>query len=54
MTGYGLEDGDIEVRVPMGQTFLFSTSPIPVLGPTQPPVQWVPEDLFTGVRQPEP
>jgi hypothetical protein len=31
---------------------IFSTSFRPVLRPTQPPIQWVPEDLFMGVKQP--
>jgi hypothetical protein len=34
------------------KNFLFSTSR-PVLGPTQPPIQWVPGALSPGVKQPE-
>jgi hypothetical protein len=30
--------------------FLFSTESRPTLGPTQPPIQWVPETLSRGVR----
>jgi hypothetical protein len=31
---------------------LFSTSSRPVLGPTQPPIQWVPGTLSPGVKRP--
>jgi hypothetical protein len=31
--------------------FLFTTACIPALGPTQPPIQWVPEALSLGVKQ---
>jgi hypothetical protein len=31
-----------------GKVFLFSTEPRPVLGPTQPPIQCVPEAIFAG------
>jgi hypothetical protein len=34
------------------KTFLFSMSSRPVLGPTQPPIQWVPRDLSPGVKRP--
>jgi hypothetical protein len=37
-TGYGLDGPGIESR--WGRDFLHL--PIPALGPTQPPVQWVP------------
>jgi hypothetical protein len=45
---------------PMGQNsspgrienFLISTSSRPVLGPTQPSLQWVPGALFLGVKRP--
>jgi len=33
--------------------FLFLTAPRPALGPIQPPIQWVPEALFLGVKRPE-
>jgi len=36
----GLPAGWSGVRVPAGD--LFTTTPIPALGPTQPPIQWVP------------
>jgi hypothetical protein len=42
-TGYGLDGRGVGVRVPVGaRFFLLCTSSRPVLGPTQPPIQWVP------------
>jgi hypothetical protein len=35
-----------------GKIFLSSTSPRPVLGPTQPPIQWVPGALSPRVKRP--
>jgi hypothetical protein len=32
------------------KNFLFPMSPIPVLGFTQPPIQWVPEALSSGLK----
>jgi hypothetical protein len=32
--------------------FLFTTLSRPALGPTQPPIQWVPGVLYLGVRRP--
>jgi hypothetical protein len=34
-----------------GKIFLLSTSSRPVLGPTQPPIQWVPRYLSLAVKQ---
>jgi hypothetical protein len=32
--------------------FIFCTACRPALGPTQPPIQWVPEELLSGVKRP--
>jgi hypothetical protein len=37
----------------MVKNLLFSTSSRPVLRPTQPPIQWVPAALSSGVKLPE-
>jgi hypothetical protein len=34
-------------------TFLFTTASRTALGPTQPPIQWVPGALSVGVKRPE-
>jgi hypothetical protein len=50
-TGYGLGGwGSISSR---GWTFLYSTTTRPALGPTQPPIQWLPGVLSPGVKRPE-
>jgi len=50
--GYGLNNWDLTLgRVNMG-FFLFTTVSRPVLGPTQPPVQWIPGALSLGVKRP--
>jgi len=42
------------VRFPVGAgIFLLATAPRPALGPTQPPIQWVPGVLSPGVKRPE-
>jgi hypothetical protein len=51
-TGYMLDGQRVGVRVPVCQDFLLSTSSGPVLGPTQPPKQWVQGALSPGVRRP--
>jgi hypothetical protein len=51
-TGYGLDGLRVRVRVLVGHNFLSSTSSRPVLGPTQPPVQWLPGALSLGVKRP--
>jgi hypothetical protein len=49
-TGYRLDDrGSILGR---GELFLYITSSRPALGPTQPPIQWVPEALSPGGVKP--
>jgi hypothetical protein len=35
-----------------GRNFLFSTSSRPTLGPTHPPIQWVPGAFSQGVKRP--
>jgi hypothetical protein len=46
-TGYRLDDRGIAVRVPVGSRTI-STSSRPDLGPTQPPIQWVPGVKLLG------
>jgi hypothetical protein len=53
-TGYGLDDQMNGVRFPVGLgVFLFDTMFRPALGPTQPPVRWVPGVLSLEVKRPE-
>jgi hypothetical protein len=53
-TGYGLDDRGVGVPSPgRVKNILFSTSSIPALGSTQPPIQRVPVALFLGVKRPE-
>jgi hypothetical protein len=40
----------VGVSVPV-KNFVFSTSSGPALGPSQPPIQWVPEALSLGVKK---
>jgi hypothetical protein len=48
-TGYGLDDrGSILER----GKILFSTASRPALGPTQPPIEWVPGAISPGVKGP--
>jgi hypothetical protein len=49
--GYGLNDRWFDSRYRLG-IFLFATAFIPDLGPTQPPIQWVPEAVSLGVKRP--
>jgi hypothetical protein len=51
--GYELNDRYSTVRFPVGAgNFLFTTASRTALGPTQPPIQWVPGALFLGVKRP--
>jgi hypothetical protein len=50
VSDYGLDDRAIRVRFPAGQRiFPVASVSRPALGPTQPPVQWVPGVLSPGV-----
>jgi hypothetical protein len=50
--GYGLDDRVSRVRFPAGLgIFLFNTSSTTALGPTQPPIKWVPGALSLGVKR---
>jgi hypothetical protein len=40
-----------EFFILMLRIFLYTTASRPAVGPTQPPIQWVPEALFLGVKQ---
>jgi hypothetical protein len=51
VSDYGLDDRAIGVRFPAEQRIFPLTSVSrPALGPTQPPVQWVPGVLSPGVK----
>jgi hypothetical protein len=47
--GCGLDDRGFECREGLG-IFLFTTASRPALGPTQPPIRWVPVALSLGVK----
>jgi hypothetical protein len=51
--GYGLDDRGLgfDSRRGLG-IFLFTTVSTTALGPTQPPIQWVPGALRSGVKRP--
>jgi hypothetical protein len=51
--GYRLDDRGSRVLFPAGagNFFLFTTASRTALGPTQPPIQWVPEAFSLGVKR---
>jgi hypothetical protein len=52
VSDYGLDDRAIGVRSRQGQRiFPLSSVSRPALGPTQPPVKWVPGVLSPGVKR---
>jgi hypothetical protein len=51
-TGYGLDGRGFGVSSPCRvKNFLLLTSSIPVMGPTQPPIKWVPGPLSSVVKR---
>jgi hypothetical protein len=48
--GYGLDDRGFESRK---SSEFFTTAYKPALGPTQPPIQWVPGAFSLGIKLPE-
>jgi hypothetical protein len=49
--GYGLDDRGFESPQGLG-IFLFTAASRPAMGPTQPPIQWVPGALSLGLKLP--
>jgi hypothetical protein len=49
VTGYGLDDGGIGVRVSIGSRIIFMSSR-PAVGPTQLRINWLPGALSLGVK----
>jgi hypothetical protein len=50
--GYGLDDGGVGVRVPVGSRIFSSPRRPDRLRPTQPHIQWIPGALSSGVKRP--
>jgi hypothetical protein len=48
--GYGLDDWGFEYRQGLG--ILFTTVSRPIMGPTQPPIQWKTGTLSLGEKRP--
>jgi hypothetical protein len=53
VTNYGLDEKGRSSSPGRVKNFLFSTSPMPALGSTQSPIEWVPGALPTGEKRPE-
>jgi hypothetical protein len=51
-TGYGLDGGEVGVRVPVREDCLLSIPSRLVLRTTQPPIQWILGDLSPRVKRP--
>jgi hypothetical protein len=51
VSDYGLDDLAIEVRSPAGAEDFSSSPCVQTLGPTQPPIQWVPGVLSPGEKR---
>jgi hypothetical protein len=53
-TDYELDDRMIGVRLPAwAENFLFDRASRPALGPTQPPIHWVPNARSLWVKRPQ-
>jgi len=52
--GYGVADQGLIPGRGSDSFFLLSTAPRPTLGPTQPPIKWVPLAISPGVKRPGP
>jgi hypothetical protein len=52
VTGYGLDDRGVGVRVPVGQEFSLLQAVHIGSGSTQPPIKWVQGTLSPGVKRP--